>query len=396
MSNSSISQNLEQRTDIDNEDIPFILERAEELRQLEMDRVRVEKNRSSLQDVKEVGQELEIPEHFIEQALEGLRQERLDAQVEQQAKNSQHEQNWKKILRWIQVFAMIVLGILCFRLLQWIWLVSSGPTDELRLEKLQIESNSTSVIPMNRAPDQYNLTDTEIETKASQERTVTAVELRNLKDLSNDENVMSEKITERILDPFLEEEEKTQETPSKELVDVIQDVQPLEVIEEYEKEVEKDTPIDLTAGVLEEVSSTIDVSKFSQKMQGTWILDAYLLYEDGVEFPMEIPIVYEPLELPKTWRFTNGRYKRVMDKHLSFSAQFEIVPLKSNLKPRTDISGSWGLLEASNVVSTIPGIRRQNDYFTVLLTNDTLTIWYLGQNSYRLKIPSQAERYVRQ
>lgn len=370
MSNSFISKNLEQRTDIDNDDIPIILERAEELRQREMDRVRLQKNRSSLQDVKEVGQELEIPEQFIEQALESLRQERREAKLEQQAESAKRKQKWKKIQRWIQVFAMIVLVILSFRLLQWIWLASSGPADEIRLERSQVESTS---------------------------RTVTESEQINHKGLPNDENVLPEEDRGPILEPSLEKEEKTQESPSQEVVEVIEELQPSTVIEKDEKKEAEDAAIVLTAGSIEEeASSTIDAPTFMQKMQGAWILDAYLLYEDGVEVPMEVPIVYEPLELPKSWRFTNGRYKRVMDKQLSFSAQFEIGPLKANLKPKADLSGSWGLMEASNVVSTIPGIRRQNDYFTVLLTNDTLTIWYLGPNSYRLKLPSQAERYVRQ
>ena len=56
--------------------------------------------------------------------------------------------------------------------------------------------------------------------------------------------------------------------------------------------------------------------RWASKIEGEWVLDAYVLYEKGVELPMEIPIVYEPLELPKTWRFSNGKYKRVMDTDL--------------------------------------------------------------------------------
>ena len=110
---------------------------------------------------------------------------------------------------------------------------------------------------------------------------------------------------------------------------------------------------------------------------------------------MEVPIVYEPMELPKTWRFSKGKYKRVMDRSLSFTAKFEVRTLPKSLTPTLDEDGQWGQLIASNVVSTIPGIRRQNDYFAVLISEDTLTIWYLGPNAYRKKLPSQAERYRR-
>ena len=61
--------------------------------------------------------------------------------------------------------------------------------------------------------------------------------------------------------------------------------------------------------------------RLTSRIEGEWVLDAYLLYEKGVELPMEVPIVYEPLELPKTWRFTGGKYKRVMDTNLSFTAK---------------------------------------------------------------------------
>ena len=130
-------------------------------------------------------------------------------------------------------------------------------------------------------------------------------------------------------------------------------------------------------------------------MDGEWILDSYLLYEKGVVLPMEVAVTYEPLELPKTWRFTSGKYKRVMDSNLSFTARYEVTSLPSSLRPVVDENGEWGQIVASNVVSTIPGIRRQNDYFAVLVGTDTLTIWYLGPNEYRKKVPSQAERYMR-
>ena len=133
----------------------------------------------------------------------------------------------------------------------------------------------------------------------------------------------------------------------------------------------------------------------TEALEGEWVLDAYLLYEKGVRIPMIVPVIYEPLELPKTWRFSNGSYKRVMDAKLGFSARFEVTTLPEDLKPKTNEQGEWAQLVASNVVSTIPGIQRQNDYFAILVSKEALTIWYLGPNTYRKKIPSQAEAYRR-
>ena len=132
----------------------------------------------------------------------------------------------------------------------------------------------------------------------------------------------------------------------------------------------------------------------TSRIEGEWVLDAYLLYEKGVELPMEVPIVYEPLEPPKTWRFTNGKYKRVMDTDLSFTAKFEMVTLPDSIRPNLDEPGEWGQIVASNVVSSIPGIRRQNDYFAVFGGKYHYDM-VLGPNGYRKKVPSQAERYVR-
>ena len=82
-------------------------------------------------------------------------------------------------------------------------------------------------------------------------------------------------------------------------------------------------PVSKDVAVVSEESTEI-LPRLAKSIEGEWLLDAYLLYEKGVELPMEVPVVYEPLELPKTWRFSKGKYKRVMDRSLSFTAKFEV------------------------------------------------------------------------
>ena len=43
------------------------------------------------------------------------------------------------------------------------------------------------------------------------------------------------------------------------------------------------------------------------------------------------------------------------------------MTLPDSIRPNLDEPGEWGQIVASNVVSSIPGIRRQNDYFAVLV-----------------------------
>lgn len=342
----STSKILRNRKDVDNSDIPDIIERAERIRQQHVSELEREKNRSSIHDVKLVGRDLSIPDEFVEQAIVELRQERLDKiqdeKEEREEREAQHTAIRTGASKAFRFVGVLLAGILLLRTVQWLWVVLDfTPQEEAAVEpKVVVE-----------------------------ERIIKETVLKTVKTVI-EEPVVAET-------PPSIEEPKTEEVREE---DVIINEPPEPTVET----VQKDQP------VVEE-----DLSTLSQAIEGEWVLDAYLLYEKGVTLPMEVPIVYEPLQLPKTWRFTNRKYKRVMDSDLSFTARFEVQTLPDTLRPVVDDQGEWGQLVASNVVSSIPGIRRQNDYFAILVGRDTLTIWYLGPNAYRKKIPSQAERYMR-
>ena len=356
----STSKNLRNRKDVENSDIPEIIERAERMRQQHSEERDRDKNRSSVQDVKLVGKDLSIPERFVEQAIAELREERLN-KIQSEKKERQERQAMQTKMRSgvsksIKVIGFVVATILLLRGIQWLWVALDFTADE-------------TLVPESKV--------------VVEERIIKETILQTVK------TVIEEPVV--AVTPGIKDDSST-ETPK---VEDIHDS--LELDDSIADKEEGDTPVlEITEPTIQVSTEDADVSpQVVKSIDGEWVLDAYLLYEKGVAMPMEVPVVYEPLELPKTWRFTNGKYKRVMDTNLSFTARYDMKTLPNSLRPAVDDVGEWTQLVASNVVSSIPGIRRQNDYFAVLVGTNTLTIWYLGPNEYRKKIPSQAERYVR-
>ncbi len=401
----SISRKLKARRDVDNADIPTIIERAEQLR-IEDERQRNRENsRSSIEDVRQVGRELSIPDQFVEQAIHDLQSERERAQRQQQQKtesNREASQERRRLIqRVIRIAGVIVIGIFLLRGIQWLWVA------------LNFVPNSEVAV------DQSTVQQTVIHEKETIREVVKVVEVpvpieppsKKSKTKRSDKKKAKKPTAQPALQPSppnpppkVEEPTKVNEPVQSSVATVVQkpkvEESKIEDIAQEAPQIVEETPPPSEEPtkkieIIKEPTEPVALPKVASKIQGEWTLDSYLLYEKGVEYPMEVPIVYEPLELPKTWRFSNGRYKRVMDKSLSFSAKYEVVSLPKNLQPLVDDSGTWAQIVASNVVSTIPGIRRQNDYFAVLVDGDVLTIWYLGPNAYRKKLPSQAERYVR-
>ena len=389
---------LRQRKDVDNADIPEIIDRAERLRQLHNEKVEQENKRSSIQDVKQVGRDLSIPDNFIEQAIVDLRTERNKAKVAKQSEVEERQANNQAFRMWtsrlVGLLGLVVGLIVLLRGVQWLWYaldftpeqIESTEPNIIVQERIVKETVLQTVKTVEKEPVQPKLSNDVVKTAI----TTVETEVVPLKDTSDVDSasLTSSKATEKQIQNLNTEEEamEANKVPQsdKDPFDNTQTQIPepnADVVEPVQKvpTVEKEKPL----------------PRWASKIEGEWILDAYVLYEKGVELPMEIPIVYEPLELPKTWRFSNGKYKRVMDTDLSFTARFEVVTLPDSIRPNLDEPGEWGQIVASNVVSSIPGIRRQNDYFAVLLGKNTLTIWYLGPNAYRKKVPSQAERYVR-
>ena len=398
---------LRQRKDVDNADIPEIIDRAERLRQHHNQKIEQDNKRSSIQDVKQVGRDLSIPDNFIEQAIVELRKERNKAKVAQQSEVEERQASNKAFRLWtskvIRLLGVVVGLIVLLRGVQWLWYA-------LDFTPEQVEPTEPDIIVQERIVKETVLqtVKTVVEDPVKVAESVKATEpvqqeqpTHIIKKATKTVGVMvSTKDTSEMDSASLAPSIPTEE-PSQNL-SVEEEVADINKASELEKEPSDNSPIqEPVVEVIEPDPKVPTVAKeeplprLTSRIEGEWVLDAYLLYEKGVELPMEVPIVYEPLELPKTWRFTSGKYKRVMDTNLSFTARFEMMTLPDSIRPNLDEPGEWGQIVASNVVSSIPGIRRQNDYFAVLVGKNTITIWYLGPNAYRKKVPTQAERYVR-
>lgn len=366
---------LQARDDVNNEDIAEILERAETMRQQLAHSDNAQLNPD---DVTRMGEELDIPAELIQQAIDDLRQERQDARSKELASEKNRQQIQRRIWSGLStavgwgggLIVVMVAGVLAMR---WIQSLPPPVQEQTIIQKTVIEAPVIQQVESADAePDSSKEMTPEIMTDAPPMEEVTA----------------SDPLPDPASKPVVELAEEAPEV----LQDSTLAFPSIDAVIEEAEAVVADVQVLEKATEQEESKSLPMIAK---ALEGEWILDAYLLYEAGVDLPMEVPVVFEPLEVPTTWRFTNGRYKRVMDKSLSFSASYEVLSLSERLRPTVSGDGQLGQLVASNVVSSIPGIRRQNDYFVVFVSGDSLTIWYLGSNAYRKKLPSQAEHYVR-
>ena len=402
----SIQDELKSRRDVDNADIPNIIERAERLRQQAISTQDARKQKSTVEEVQRIGNELSIPSKYVEKAINDIRTERQKRKQSKQQKIHDRKKTTQAIAKSIRILGMVIGAIVLFRGIEWFWVAMDFTSS--------IDQPEPTVIVEERIIKETVLRT--VQTTPDSEPTVKEVNDSQKKDPEKERPTSPKKSTLTPEQPAVLEtinnnqaqSEKTKKNEQKQKLSNLsvneptaKQLQPQEpIVEEIEnkqvqiEEPEIHEPIVKEPDVKKQIPKpSSKLPKLKRKLEGEWVLDGYLLYEKGVEFPMMVPIVYEPLELPKTWRFSSGKYKRVMDAQLSFSARFDVETLPDNLRPVVDDPGEWGQIIASNVVSTIPGIRRQNDYFAVLVGQDTLTIWYLGPNAYRKKLPSQAEVY---
>ena len=126
-------------------------------------------------------------------------------------------------------------------------------------------------------------------------------------------------------------------------------------------------------------------------LAGNWELVAYFLSDDGEYF--EMPIAKSPIDLVENWNFTGTRYRRVMDRSLSFSGRFTIEAPLTKKVPSSELGGTRFLLVGHKVRSSIPGIKRPNDYFHGELKGNRLLLFYLGATKDYKRRPSQGHLY---
>ena len=114
-------------------------------------------------------------------------------------------------------------------------------------------------------------------------------------------------------------------------------------------------------------------SSIHQQIQGRWELVSYQ-FKDGEDY-MEIPIRPTPLDLIEHWQFKKSSYRRIMDEKLSFSASYTLLE-SEKLIPTFE--GTHFIIHAKKVRSSIPGVKRPEDFFYGILSDESLILFYLG------------------
>ena len=323
---------LHQREDVNDADIPEIIERAEKIRNRQ-------EPKSSVNDVKEIGRELDIDDRWVDLAIAELNEERRKANEPLMDRKSIPFSNREL---WIGAFVLVI-----------VWMIWSNPT---------------------QVTNQTVIQNTPVE-----------------------ERVIKEKVTEHIIEKTIVKEVIVEkEMPPKMIIldkkDVV--VQKSEDTGVEEPEVVEEKP---TVDTI--IDDSIELREFSKdlvtkKIQGDWELQSYFLWNSKTESYIEVPITKGPMELRASWNFQDGRYRRVMDEKLAFSGQFvNKEAVESLLRPPIR-NGTFFLIEASDVYSTL-GMSRDHDYFHAELKENELIIWYLGTNIQKSQPPSQAELYRR-
>ena len=90
---------------------------------------------------------------------------------------------------------------------------------------------------------------------------------------------------------------------------------------------------------------------------------------------MEVPITPAPLDLIESWVFKKSSYRRIMDENLSFSASYTLLESKKHIAM---FEGVHFILHAQKVRSSIPGVKRPEEFFYGVLSDDSLILFYLG------------------
>ena len=79
-----------------------------------------------------------------------------------------------------------------------------------------------------------------------------------------------------------------------------------------------------------------------------------------------------------------------MDSKLSFSAKYEIL---APIFTETFLEGTPFLMRSTNVVSSIPGIQRPEEFFHGEISSEGLLLFYIGAKLKTDALPSQGHQY---
>ena len=135
-------------------------------------------------------------------------------------------------------------------------------------------------------------------------------------------------------------------------------------------------------------------AKDKVSLEGDWILVGYHMH-NGKRF-LEVPVAEpSPGDTPERWRFrADGTFLHLMDNKLGFSGTYSVVPMAIPPQQASTVrEGQSFLIVATDVVSTIPGIQRNAEYFHGIQKDDRIVLFYLGDSTNPKKPPSQGHTF---
>ena len=344
----STRDRLTSRPDIDNDDIPWIIDRADAMQAASRSS---EDEHATVEEVVAVGEELDIDEEFVEKAIEELRKQRASA-----SRSSSNRTLWFGM---VSGFALLVAG--------GVWL-STTPFPQTPVPppvdvqpRTPVTSGGAGVKtepPAPKPPVVPESTDVPVEPKP----------------------------------PEAPVEAEPPEVPAEpEPPDVPAKPEPPDVPAEPNSVVSEKTarPPEPAAPP---PSDSPAPRELVRAVQGDWVLVSYHMLKDdaSVEVAVSDSTKYETRE---RWRLRDdGTFLHIMGE-ISFSGRYSLsIPGDRPLPLMLNESTSF-LLTATDVYANIPGIERPQEYFIGELRGERMVLFYLGKERNAKRLPKQAHGF---
>ncbi len=330
----STRDRLTSRPDIDNDDIPWIIDRADSMQTAARSD---DDENATVDEVVAVGEELDIDEEFVEKAIEELRRKRADA-----ARSASNRPLW---LGMAIGFAVLVAG--------GFWL-STSPSPERPVQPVADATLDT--------PPASDAAGPEPQPQPPPPPTKPPIAPES---------------------PKLPDEPKSPERPdepkSPELPDEPEPPAPEKTV--LPPEPVAPPPPDLPAP-----------NELVRAVQGDWVLVSYHMLKDDSSFEVAVSdsTKYETRE---RWRLReDGTFIHVMGE-ISFSGRYSIsIPGDRPLPVVLSDSTSF-LLTATDVYASIPGLERPVEYFIGDIRGERMVLFYLGKEWNTERLPKQAHGF---
>jgi hypothetical protein len=342
----STEKKLEARSDIDDADIPWIIERAQELQ----DKARIDEG-VSIDEIKAVSRELEIEDVHVEAALVELQQARVEQAQPEPEPEAQPElldlpTRRRMAERGIMAGGVLLMGIILLGAAALFFPSKDPPENPTEAGSQEDEDRSTTSSRTDVEPE----SDPEAASKPNTGQKTLGY---------------SEPAPENNPDPHS--------------VDLSEDP--------------TNTPA--PAPAQEPPSAEILQDGLDPRLVGNWVLHSYTVQQGGTW--MEVPLGRETVfEERERWEFSaDDRFRHTMGPSLWFSGRTASSPPGFSTDDLSFWAGPWFLLNGSGVLTSF-GQTRAHDYHLGTFQGEEMVLFYLGTDLQKTQKPSQGHIFRRE